>query len=138
MSISDGDNDKESRTSVQLSSREESEVIDILHQILEDADPYQLSTYTILERLRDECDSEYAPNLSMICSIDPYKDFIIHEIDMYVAAKQKENARDDMAQESSENPSLDTIFIVSNELQAITKQSQCSGKEVWTLYQLYG
>ena len=57
-SMSDGENDKEREAASQLSAREESEVIDILHQILEDADPCQLSAYTILERLRDEYESE--------------------------------------------------------------------------------
>ena len=56
--MSDGANDKEREAASQLSAREESEVIDILHQILEDADPCQLSAYTILERLRDEYESE--------------------------------------------------------------------------------
>ena len=57
-SMSDGENDKEREAASQLSAREESEVIDILHQILEDADPCQLSAYTILERVRDEYESE--------------------------------------------------------------------------------
>lgn len=132
--MSDGENDKEREAAPQLSAREESEVIDILHQILEDIDPCQLSAYTILERLRDEYESEYVAILCVNRSITPYKDAILNEIDAYVAAKQKENANDEKTNETSDNSSLNRIYIVSSELQAITKQSECSGKEVRFLF----
>lgn len=68
------------------------------------------------------------------CSIGPYKDAILNEIDAHVAAKQKENEKDEQINETSDTSSLNRIYIVSSELQAITKQSECSGKEVCYLF----
>ena len=70
----------------------------------------------------------------MNCSIGPYKDAILNEIDAYVAAKQKENEKDEQTNETSDTSSLNRIYIDSSELQPITTKNEISAKEVCYLF----
>lgn len=106
-----------------LEEEERSELISMIRQLLEDCKAND-SKSSLLDQLQAEFGDRFPFFSHFICSVIKYKNDIDNEIQNYI----KENRDDDNS--SDGNPSLDTVYLVSNELAIITGKTECNGKEV--------
>lgn len=106
-----------------LEEEEKNELISMIRQLLEDCKAND-SKSSLFDQLQAEFGDRFVFLSNFICSVNRYKNDIDNEIQNFI----KENRDDDNSNDS--NPSLDTVYFVSNELAVITGKSECNGKEV--------
>ena len=121
---------KESQESLPMDSFAEddlSELLSSLQQILEDIKAND-TIYTILELLREDYgDLQEFPLSCKIYRVDKSKERIIQEIQRYIQENRQEKEIDNSIKETN---SLDTVYLISTELQGIVGKSECTGREV--------
>lgn len=59
--------------------------------------------------------------------MDKYKERILKEIQTYIEENRQEKEIDSA---TKENSSLDTIYLLSTELQGVVGKTECTGREV--------
>lgn len=121
---------QEQQESAQQQEEAESEVMDILMQVLDDINPAQYNTDMVLQRMREECGEECTSRAVVTHRVEVYRDAIVQRIDAFVSTKRKEASDEDISNETTSNPSLDAVYTVSSELQSITGKEECTGREV--------
>lgn len=130
----DGSSGEKSSREQQESARQqeeaESEVMDILMQVLDDVNPALYNTDMVLQRMREECGEECTLRVVVTHRVEMYRDAIVQNIDAFVSAKRKETSDEDISNETTSNPSLDAVYTISSELQSITGKEECTGREV--------
>ena len=103
---------------------ERSECIDILRQLLDDADMNTVSKHSLIQQLEEECGETLESVAKVMPSLSTEYEAICHEIDAFVRSHRSQSSSANL------NTSLDTYFLVDTALAKITGKQECSGKEV--------